>query len=78
LESLAAAGIALKTLQLGFPDQFVEHGEPAELLAAYGLDASGIENAITSRVTPVAWARFIEESDSFLPENTRIYRGERS
>ncbi|CAI0849522.1 1-deoxy-D-xylulose-5-phosphate synthase [Serratia entomophila] len=77
LESLAAAGIAVKTLQLGFPDQFVEHGEPAELLAAYGLDASGIENAIASRVTPVVEARFIEENDSFLTENTRIYRGER-
>ncbi len=28
--------------RLGIPDQFVEHGERAELLADLGLDASGI------------------------------------
>lgn len=83
LESLSAAGIAVKSLLLGFPDHFVEHGESAELLAAYGLDADGIESAIVSFVTPsvadlaTVAGSFTEGSESFLPENTRIYRGER-
>lgn len=83
LECLSAAGIAVNSLLLGFPDNFVEHGEPAELLAACGLDADGIENAIVSFVTPPV-ARFVadvgsftDESEAFLRENTRIYRGER-
>ncbi|AEF45327.1 1-deoxy-D-xylulose-5-phosphate synthase [Serratia sp. AS12] len=83
LECLSAAGIAVNSLLLGFPDNFVEHGEPAELLAACGLDADGIENAIVSFVTPPL-ARFVadvgsftDESEAFLHENTRIYRGER-
>jgi 1-deoxy-D-xylulose-5-phosphate synthase len=83
LECLSVAGIAVKSLLLGFPDNFVEHGEPAELLAAYGLDANGIENAIVSFVTPsvsdlaAGTGSFTDGSESFLPENTRIYRGER-
>lgn len=83
LESLSAAGIAVKSLLLGFPDHFVEHGESAELLAAYGLDADGIESAIVSFVTPsvadlaTVAGSFTEGSESFLPENTHIYRGER-
>ncbi|SQI39203.1 1-deoxy-D-xylulose-5-phosphate synthase [Serratia plymuthica] len=52
LECLSATGIAVNSLLLGFPDNFVEHGEPAELLATCGLDADGIENAIVSFVTP--------------------------
>ncbi|WP_199639203.1 sodorifen biosynthesis 1-deoxy-D-xylulose-5-phosphate synthase SodB [Serratia sp. PAMC26656] len=83
LECLSAAGIAINSLLLGFPDNFVEHGEPAELLATCGLDADGIENAIVSFVTPPV-ARFVadvgsftDESEAFLHENTRIYRGER-
>jgi 1-deoxy-D-xylulose-5-phosphate synthase len=83
LECLSAAGVAVKSLLLGFPDNFVEHGEPAELLAAYGLDANGIESAIVSFVTPpvndlaAGTGSFTDGSESFLPENTRIYRGER-
>ncbi len=83
LECLSAAGIAVNSLLLGFPDNFVEHGEPAELLATCGLDADGIENAIVSFVTPPV-AKFVadvgsftDESEAFVRENTRIYRGER-
>ncbi|WP_235601827.1 MULTISPECIES: hypothetical protein [Serratia] len=64
------------------PDNFVEHGEPAELLATCGLDADDIESAIVSFVTPPV-AKFVadvgsftDESESFLHENTHIYRGE--
>ena len=52
LESLAAAGIALPVLQLGLPDQFVQHGDPARLLKLCGLDAEGIEHAVRRRFGP--------------------------
>jgi 1-deoxy-D-xylulose-5-phosphate synthase len=46
LEALAADGLALPVLQLGLPDVFVEHGDPAKLLALQGLDATGIEASV--------------------------------
>jgi len=49
LECLAAAGVLAPVLVLGLPDQFVEHGDPARLLALCGLDAAGIEKAILQR-----------------------------
>ena len=49
LECLAAAGVLVPVLQLGLPDQFVEHGEHAKLLAMCGLDAAGIEQSILKR-----------------------------
>jgi 1-deoxy-D-xylulose-5-phosphate synthase len=36
-------------LALGLPDRFIEHGDPALLLAACGLDAAGIEAATRQR-----------------------------
>jgi 1-deoxy-D-xylulose-5-phosphate synthase len=51
LEALAAAGIEKPFLQLGLPDQFIDHGDPALLLAACGLDAQGIEKSIRARFT---------------------------
>jgi 1-deoxy-D-xylulose-5-phosphate synthase len=49
LECLAAAGMAVPVLQLGLPDAFVEHGDPAKLLAMCGLDAAGIEKSVLQR-----------------------------
>ena len=49
LEALQAASIATPVLVLGLPDTFVEHGEPAKLLAMCGLDAAGIERSILQR-----------------------------
>jgi 1-deoxy-D-xylulose-5-phosphate synthase len=34
-------------LLLGLPDRFVDHGDPARLLASVGLDAEGIRSSIT-------------------------------
>ena len=48
-EHLNAAGLALPLLQLGLPDRFVDHGDPALLLSRCGLDAAGIEASITER-----------------------------
>ena len=49
-EALAAAGFAVPLLHLGLPDQFVEHGDPQQLLADCGLDAAGIAGAIRVRL----------------------------
>ena len=48
-EALNAAGIVRPVLQLGLPDLFIEHGDPAKLLALQGLDAAGIAQAIAAR-----------------------------
>ena len=47
-EALASMGISRPMLQLGLPDQFIEHGDPAKLLSMHGLDAHGIEQKIRS------------------------------
>ena len=48
-ECLAANGLAVPLLQLGLPDQVLEHGDPKLLLSMCGLDAAGIEQAVTKR-----------------------------
>ncbi len=48
-EALAAAGVAVPMLHLGLPDDFVDHGDPAALLARCGLDADGIARSIEAR-----------------------------
>ena len=48
-EALHAAGIAKPMLHLGLADEFIEHGDPAKLLALQGLDAAGIEAAVRAR-----------------------------
>ena len=49
LELLAAEGLGVPVLQLGLPDRFIEHGDPAKLLSLCGLDAAGIEKSIVQR-----------------------------
>jgi len=49
LEALQSAAIDTPVLMLGLPDEFVEHGDPAKLLAQCGLDAAGIEQSILRR-----------------------------
>jgi len=48
-EALAAEGVVIPVLHLGLPDRFVDHGDPAQLLADCGLDARGIAAAILAR-----------------------------
>jgi 1-deoxy-D-xylulose-5-phosphate synthase len=48
-ECLAAAGVSVPLLHLGLPDEFIEHGDPAKLIAMVGLDAAGIEAAVRKR-----------------------------
>jgi 1-deoxy-D-xylulose-5-phosphate synthase len=49
LEALQSEGLQLPVLQLGLPDQFIEHGDPAKLLSMLGLDAAGIERSVRER-----------------------------
>ncbi|HET6788298.1 MAG TPA: 1-deoxy-D-xylulose-5-phosphate synthase, partial [Aquabacterium sp.] len=53
-EALSQAGVAVPLLMLGLSDQFIEHGDPAKLLALQGLDAEGIERRIRERFGVVA------------------------
>ena len=48
-EALQAHGVVRALLQLGLPDVFIEHGDPARLLVQAGLDAAGIEASIRTR-----------------------------
>jgi len=48
-EALATLGIVKPILMLGLPDVFIDHGDPATLLAGVGLDAKGIAASIRQR-----------------------------
>ena len=48
-EALTAAGATVPVLHLGLPDRFPDHGDPAEILRDWGLDADGISAAIQKR-----------------------------
>ena len=48
-EFLQKSNLQIPLLSLGLPDQFIEHGDPAKLMAMQGLDASGIEKAISNQ-----------------------------
>ena len=48
-EALAEEGIVKPILMLGLPDKFIDHGDPAKLLAGVGLDAAGIAASIKAR-----------------------------
>ncbi|MGV1045096.1 1-deoxy-D-xylulose-5-phosphate synthase [Limnohabitans sp.] len=48
-EALQALNVQPSVLHLGLPDIFIEHGDPAKLLALQGLDAAGIEASIRQR-----------------------------
>ena len=41
---------AVRILNLGLPDAFIEHGEREELLAQAGLDLTGVINSIRKRL----------------------------
>jgi 1-deoxy-D-xylulose-5-phosphate synthase len=48
-ECLARHGIQVAVMHLGLPDEFLEQGDTAQMLAACGLDATGIVSAIQER-----------------------------
>jgi 1-deoxy-D-xylulose-5-phosphate synthase len=46
LECLVRKQLQIPVLQLGLPDEFVEHGDPALLLKECGLDRDGLLRSI--------------------------------
>ena len=49
LEALQAAEMNPPVLLLGLPDEYIEHGDPARLMALQGLDAAGIGLSVRRR-----------------------------
>ena len=59
-EALAAQDMTIPLLHLGLPDVFIDHGDPAFLLAQVGLDARGIASSVRARFDArgkEAWAK---------------------
>ena len=50
LESLMGKGIAIKVLQLGLPDVFLDQGDPVQMLSDCGLDKDGILKSIQEKL----------------------------
>jgi 1-deoxy-D-xylulose-5-phosphate synthase len=53
-ELLNQLGITLPVLNLGLPDKFIDHGKHKDLLAACGLDATGIQRSIEKRLQQIS------------------------
>ncbi|QVN22348.1 1-deoxy-D-xylulose-5-phosphate synthase [Burkholderia pyrrocinia] len=49
VEALMESGVIRPVLQLGLPDLFIDHGDPAKLLSQCGLDGAGIAKSIRER-----------------------------
>lgn len=59
LEALSNLGINKPLLQLGLPDQFIEHGDYQLLMTKCGLDVEGIANSIQQRFPAVLMANSV-------------------
>lgn len=49
-EALASFRLDPHILLLGLPDRFIDHGDPAKLLASVGLDCDGIMKSIKAAI----------------------------
>ena len=59
-EALVQAVVEIPLLMLGLPDEFIDHGDPAFLIAQSGLDPKGIAASISRRFGPLtgqAWSK---------------------
>jgi 1-deoxy-D-xylulose-5-phosphate synthase len=59
LEALTKLGIQKPLLQLGLPDEFIEHGDYQLLMTKCGLDVEGITNTIMQRFPAVSVANSV-------------------
>jgi 1-deoxy-D-xylulose-5-phosphate synthase len=48
-EALSSLAIERPFLHIGLPDRFIDHGDPAGLIAGAGLDGPGLESAVRDR-----------------------------
>jgi 1-deoxy-D-xylulose-5-phosphate synthase len=56
-ELLAAEGIVMPILNIGIPDQFIEHGSREDCLAEANLDTEGVMKQIMARLQSLGMAR---------------------
>ena len=49
MEALQSLGMQIPVLNLGLPDAWLEHGDPAQITAQLGLDAVGLLDSIRTR-----------------------------
>ncbi|MCH6471641.1 1-deoxy-D-xylulose-5-phosphate synthase [Sinomonas terrae] len=61
-QALSATGADTTLVNLGLPTAYIPHGSRTELLARYGLDASGIANAIRTLIDRPVLARLHSKS----------------
>ncbi len=66
-EILLAQHDQVRVLNLGLPDQFIEHGERAELLQQCGLDTTGILRAIRKRLRARDLDTALASNDDSIP-----------
>jgi 1-deoxy-D-xylulose-5-phosphate synthase len=50
VESLLRQNVTTNVLQLGLPDRFIDHGDPAAMLVECGLDKAGIMASVSERL----------------------------
>jgi 1-deoxy-D-xylulose-5-phosphate synthase len=62
-ELLAATGGGFNILNIGIPDNFIEHGSRQDCLAMAGLDTDGIFEQITRRLEATGITRSVSGSD---------------
>ena len=48
--ALGDMGLRVPVLRLGLPDQFIDHGDQAQLLASIGLDRDGIVASVRAKL----------------------------
>ncbi|MFT5117645.1 MAG: 1-deoxy-D-xylulose-5-phosphate synthase [Kiritimatiellia bacterium] len=49
-EYIAKQGLPIHIMQLGLPDQFIDHGKREKILHSIGLDAEGISHSVKARM----------------------------
>jgi 1-deoxy-D-xylulose-5-phosphate synthase len=59
LEALSSLGMNNPLLQLGLPDQFIEHGDYSLLMTKCGLDVEGMANSIKQRFPTLLTINFV-------------------
>lgn len=59
-ETLNELGLNCRVINLGLPDEYIEHGKPADLLSLCGLDGAGIHRSIIGTLDPNALEKALE------------------
>jgi 1-deoxy-D-xylulose-5-phosphate synthase len=65
-EFLSATGIVIPILQLGIPDQHIDHGSHSEQLASINLDVKGINSSIEKRL------ELLKMTNSVVQHSTKV------